>query len=152
MGGWRHEKCSRSTSIKRHWIKCSVSQILCSQRYPEKKFRWEELLCSGKLSSNWQRGRYSHTRGRGINQSYFTIGTTVTYLRRLVFQIVELIHFSRRFSKDKEIAAKKNCTMSSWDDTRNQVLSYLRAQPRLRHKVSIEKGWKNSPICLKESL
>jgi len=34
-------------------------------------------------------------------------GTTVTYLRRLVFQIAELIHFSRRFSKDKEISGKK---------------------------------------------
>jgi hypothetical protein len=34
-------------------------------------------------------------------------GTTVTYLRRLVFQIAELIHFSRRFSKNKEISGKK---------------------------------------------
>jgi len=34
-------------------------------------------------------------------------GTTVTYLRRLVFQIAELIHFSRRFSKDKEIVGIK---------------------------------------------
>jgi hypothetical protein len=34
-------------------------------------------------------------------------GTTVTYLRRLLFQIAELTHFSRRFSKDKETAGKK---------------------------------------------
>ena len=77
----------------------------------EKTFRWEELFCSGKHSSNWQRGRYSPTRGRGINHvlqlGQRMFGTTITYLRRLVFQIDELIHFYRRFSKDKEIAGKK---------------------------------------------
>ena len=35
-------------------------------------------------------------------------GTTFTYLRCLVFQISELIHFSSRFSKDKETAGKKS--------------------------------------------
>lgn len=63
-------------------------------------------------------GDITPTRGRRINRVLHlgqrVFSTTVTYLRRLVFQIAELIHFSRRFSKDKEIAGKKkNCTMSS---------------------------------------